>query len=61
MREEKILDAMAFLDEEILEEANQLRQGKGYKVTEKPLWIKWRKSFQLLETSYYKNKNLTLM
>lgn len=48
MREEKILDAMAFLDEEILEEANQLRQGKGYKVTEKPLWIKWRKGFAVI-------------
>lgn len=45
MREDRLLDVMNFLDEDMLEEANRVRQYAQAKDNQKkmPLWIKWRK------------------
>ena len=50
MREEKLVDAMSFLDEELIEYTNEVRQGKACKEAKKeePLWMKWRKEIAII-------------
>ncbi len=52
MREDKLLDAMSFLDEGILEEADNVRQGKASAKQEDPLWMKWRKGIAIIAALY---------